>query len=291
MSDQGKAGSGKIDAGRTDAAKAGESLVGGLGASALHTYRLLAALLLTLISAWKSSTAPGLGAQEVCRALTVRQIFYTSFQALSMISVVALFVGATLTAQSELLGGPLQRETAGRVLVTVIVRELAPLITAILVAGRSGTAIATEIGVMRVNSEILALASLGIDPPRFIVWPRIVSTTVSVPLLTVYFSTMAVLGGFIALFFIDAHAVSEFRSGAVLGLSLVDLPLVLVKAVGLGGLIGWICSYYGFEVGSSPTEVPQKASKAVVQSLMACIIYNAVITMVFYGLLVGGRLQ
>lgn len=275
----------------TDQAKAGESLLTGVGGSAMHAYRVAGALLLTLISAWKSSSAPGEGAREVCRALTVRQIFYTSFQALSMISVVALFVGATLTAQSEILGGPLQRETTGRVFVTVVVRELAPLITAIIVAGRSGTAIATEIGVMRVNSEILALASLGIDPPRFIVWPRLISTTVSVPLLTIYFSTMAVLGGFVALFFIDSHAVTEWRSGAVLGLSVIDLPLVLVKTVGLGALVGWVCSYYGFEVGSSPTEVPQKASRAVVQSLIACIIYNAVITIGFYALLVGGRLQ
>lgn len=271
--------------------KAGESLLSGLGASALQTYRVAGALLITFISAWKSSSAPGLGAREVCRAITVRQIFYTGFQALSIISLVALFVGATLTAQAEILGGPLQRETTGRVLVTIIVRELAPLITAVIVAGRSGTAIVTEIGVMRMNSEILALASLGVDPPRLIVWPRIVSTTVSVPLLTVYFSTMAVLGGFLSLFVIDSHAVAEWRSGAVLGLSIIDLPLVLIKTVGLGALIGWLCSYYGFEVGSSPTEVPQKASRAVVQSLIACIIYNAIITLAFYGLLVGGRLQ
>ena len=96
-------------------------------------------------------------------------------------------------------------------------------------ASAISTAIATEIGVMRVNSELLALASLGIDPPRFIVWPRVISTTVSVPLLTIYFSTMAVLGGFLALFFIDSHAVAEWRSGAVLGLSVIDLPLVLVS--------------------------------------------------------------
>lgn len=267
------------------------SFVSGLGGGALRSYRLAGRLLLTLVSAWRSSSAPGAGAAEVCHAITLRQIFYTSFQALSMVSVVALFVGATLTAQSELLGGPLQRETAGRVLVAVIVRELAPLITAIIVAGRSGTAIATEIGIMRVDSEILALASLGIDPPRFIVWPRIVATTVSVPLLTVYFSTMAIFGGFLALFFIDSHALGEWRSGAAMGLSLVDLPLVLVKTVGLGALVGWLCSYYGFEVGTSPTEVPQKASLAVVQTLIACFIYNAVITMAFYGLLVGGRLR
>lgn len=267
------------------------SLLAELGARTLGIFQVTSALLLTLFSAWRSSFAPGVGARDVCRALTIRQIFYTSVQALPMISVVALFVGATLTAQSELLGGPLQRETAGRVLVAVVLRELAPLVTAIIVAGRSGTAIATELGIMRVNSELLALASLGIDPPRFVVWPRIVATTVSIPLLTIYFSTMAVLGGFLALFFIDAHSMAEWQSGAMLGLSPIDLPLVFVKTVGLGALVGWLCSFHGLDVGASPTEVPQKASKAVVSTLMACIIYNAIITIAFYGLLVGITLR
>lgn len=263
------------------------SFLAGLGARGLRLLRVTRALWGTLLSAWRSSFAPGIGARDVCRALMMRQIFYTSFQALPMISIVALFVGATLTAQSELLGGPLQRETAGRVITAIVLRELAPLVTAIIVAGRSGTAIATELGIMRVNSEMLALASLGIDPPRFVVWPRIVATTLSVPLLTVYFSTMAIFGGLLALFFIDANSMLEWRSGAVLGLTPLDLPLIFVKTVGLGALVGWVSSFYGLDVGASPTEVPRKASQAVVMTLIACIVYNALITMGFYSLVVG----
>jgi ABC-type transporter Mla maintaining outer membrane lipid asymmetry permease subunit MlaE len=59
--------------------------------------------------------------------------------------------------------------------------------------------------------------------------------------------------------------------------------------MGLGALVGWLCSYYGLDVGASPTEVPQKASRAVVQTLLACIVYNAMITVGFYWL-VGGRI-
>jgi phospholipid/cholesterol/gamma-HCH transport system permease protein len=243
----------------------------------------------TLFSAVASTHTPGLGAREVVRSLTMRQIFYTSFQALPMISIVALFVGSTLTAQTEILGGPLQRETAGRILVAVVVRELAPLVTAIIVAGRSGTAIATELGVMRVNKEILGLASMGIDPPRFLVWPRLVATSVGVPLLTIYFSAMAVLGGNITAFLIDRHGLAELQYGAMLALSPADLPFILVKTVGLGAIVGWMCSYYGLDVGVSSTEVPQKASRAVVQTLLACIIYNAVVTILFYWI-VGARL-
>ncbi len=256
----------------------------------MHRFRVAQGLLATLLSALKSTTTPGEGAREVVRSLTMRQIFYTSFQALPMISVVALFVGSTLTAQTEILGGPLQRETAGRILVAVVVRELAPLVTAIIVAGRSGTAIATELGVMRVNKEILGLASMGIDPPRFLVWPRLVATSLSVPLLTIYFSAMAVLGGNITAFLIDRHGLAELQYGAMLALSPADLPFILLKTLGLGALVGWLCAYYGLDVGVSSTEVPQKASRAVVQTLLACIIYNALVTILFYWI-VGVRLS
>ncbi len=265
------------------------TLLHGLGARTLHLFDVAQGLAATLVSAIRGGFGPGLGAKTVTRSLMVKQIFYTSFQALPMISVVALFVGATLTAQTELLGGALQRETAGKVLVAVVIRELAPLVTAIIVAGRSGTAIATELGVMRVQGEILGLASLGIDPPRFLVWPRLIATTLGVPILTIYFSAMAVLGGYVAALLIDANGLSEWQQGAMFALSPADLPLILVKTLGLGALVGWLCSYYGLDVGSSPTEVPQKASRAVVQTLLACIVYNALITIVFYWL-VGGRI-
>lgn len=260
-----------------------------LGERGLELLRVSCGLLETLLSAWRSSFLPGQGAKRVCRTIATRQIFYTSFQALGLISVVALFIGATMIVQTELLGGALHRETAGRVLIAIVLRELAPLVTAILVAGRSGTAIATELGVMRVNSEVLALASLGIDPPRFLVWPRIIATMVSVPILTVYFSAIAVFGGFFSAWIMDSQGVSDWSSGVTMGLTSLDLPLFLTKTIGLGGLVGWICCYYGLEVGVSPTEVPQKASRAVVQTLLACIIFNAVITVLFYWL-VGGRL-
>jgi phospholipid/cholesterol/gamma-HCH transport system permease protein len=263
-------------------ARSEESLLENLGASVVHRFQVARGLISTLLSALQSVTTPGIGAREVVHSITIRQIFYTSFQALPMIGVVALFIGATLTAQTEILGGAVQRETAGRILVAVVLREFAPLITAFIVAGRSGTAIASELGVMRVNKEILGLASLGIDPPRFLVWPRIVATTLSIPLLTIYFSALAIIGGNLAAFLIDAHGVADWQTGAMMALGPADLPLVFIKTIGLGGLVGWLCSYYGLEVGASPTEIPQKASRAVVQTLLACIIYNAIVTIAFY---------
>lgn len=261
----------------------------GLGRSTLVFGQVVERLLLTWISAFRAASAPGEGARNVCRGIALKQIFYTSFQALGLISVVATFIGATLIVQTELLGA-VERETAGRFLVAIILRELAPLVTAILVAGRSGTAIATELGVMRVNYEVLALASLGIDPPRFLVWPRIVATLVSVPILTVYFSAMAVLGGFSAAFVMDPNGAGDWLAGISMGLTPMDVPLFLTKSLGLGSIVGWLSCYYGLDVGVSSTEVPVKASRAVVQTLLACITFNTATTIAFYWLM-GTRLR
>lgn len=259
-----------------------------IGAQALSLLHVTRGLITTFSSAFSSASAPGNGARLVCRGIVTRQIYYTSFQALGLISVVALFIGATLIVQTELLGGPLNRETASRVLVAIVLRELAPLLTSILVTGRSGTAIATELGVMRVDSEVLALASLGIDPPRFLVWPRMVATMVSVPILTVYFSALALMSGYAAAWMMNSQGVGDWESGAAMGLTLFDLPLFLMKSAGLGCLVGWICCYYGMQVGASPTEVPQKASRAVIHTLLACIIFNALVTAAFYAVVGGG---
>lgn len=258
------------------------SFVAQIGETALDVSEVAQGLWMTFISAWRSSLAPGIGAAQVCRTIAMRQIFYTSVQALGLTSVIGLFVGTTMIVQTELLGGAPHRETAGRILVALILRELAPLVTAIIVVSRSGTAIATELGVMRVNSEVLALASLGIDPPRFLVWPRMLATLVSVPVLTVYFSAMTLLGGLIGAFVMDPVGIGDWQTGISLGLTALDLPLFLMKSMGQGMLVGWLCSYYGLEVGTSPTEVPQKASRAVVQTLLSCIVLNATITVLFY---------
>jgi phospholipid/cholesterol/gamma-HCH transport system permease protein len=170
----------------------------------------------------------------------------------------------------------------GKVLVAVVLRELAPLLTAIVVAGRSGTAIATELGNMQVNREIHALSSLGIDPARFIVLPRLVSAAVSVVVLMVYFTAVAlvVTAGF-------GLALSSAGSEALLGgvraaLTPYDLGLFLAKGLGLGTLVGWLSCHYGLGVKSSPTEVPQMASRAVVMSLFGSVAFNTFVTAVFY---------
>ncbi len=261
-----------------------------LGRRAIRAWRGYRALWTTLTDALGSVKTPGESARATARRIALAQIQFTGVQAVTLVSLIAIFIGATIIIQTNILAPGTPSDMLGKILVAVVPRELAPLITAIVVAGRSGTAIATELGNMRANSEVLALASLGIDPPRFIVLPRIIATVVSVLVLTVYFSVVAILGGYVVSLFITSTSFSALRAGFAQALGPADLVLFLLKGVGLGAIVGWLSCHYGLQVKSSPTEVPQQASRAVMLSLFGCVAYNTLVTACFYWI-VGAPLQ
>lgn len=135
---------------------------------------------------------------------------------------------------------------------------------------------------MKVNDEVLALVSLGINPYRFIVLPRMVGTVVSVLVLTVYFGAMAIIGGYLVTALIGGPSFAAMRGGFSDALVPLDLPLFVLKGIGLGVIVGWLCCHFGLEVGASPTEVPQRASQAVVFGMLACVVFNTALTLLFY---------
>lgn len=257
------------------------SWLGAVGHSAIVWFVAADDLIHTLTDALVSYWAPGVAARATVQRVIVAQIMYTGVQALSLISIIAFLLGGIIVIQANLMA-PTDGELLGKILVAVVLRELAPLLTAIVVAGRSGTAIATELGNMKVNSEVLALSSLGIDPPRFIVLPRLVAAVVSVLVLMIYFSVVALFGAFV-LAQLTANATwGSLYSGLSRGVMAFDLGLFLLKGVGLGTIVGWLSCHYGLQVKSSPTEVPQQASRAVVMSLLCGVVYSTFITALFY---------
>ncbi len=259
--------------------------VAALGRRVIGAWQGYRRLWTTLVDALYSVRTPGESARRTARRITLAQIQFTGVHAVVLVSLIALFIGATIIIQTNILAPGTPAEMLGMILVAVVPRELAPLITAIVVAGRSGTAIATELGNMRVSSEILALSSLGIDPPRFIVLPRIIAAVVSVLALTVYFSVVAILGGYFVSQFITTTSFSALRAGFAQALGPADLVLFLVKGIGLGAIVGLFSCHYGLQVKSSPTEVPRQASRAVMLSLFGCVAYNTLVTACFYGIM------
>lgn len=263
--------------------RGGAGWVERVGRQTIAGFSELWALFGTLRDAVAADFAPGVAARRLTHAIMMTQVLFTGVQALSLVSIIGLLIGASIIIQTNMMV-PADGELIGRVLVAVVLRELAPLITAIVVAGRSGTAIATELGNMKVNSEVLALSSLGVDPMRYVVLPRMVGCVVSVVALMIYFSIVSLTAAFAIGIVSSGASLSSFQQGVSGSVMPHDLALFFLKGVGLGTIVGWLSCHFGLEVKSSPTEVPQQASRAVVMSLLGCVVYNTALTAGFYWL-------
>lgn len=211
------------------------------------------------------------------------QIYFTGWQALPLITVLALGTGGVVILQAfsnlNLLGGG---EMIGKLLVVIVIREVAPLLTALVVIARSGTAVASEIGNMRANREIEALESMGINPLSFIVFPRIAGGVVSVVCLATYFVLISLLGGFFITKILHSIPVSFYLDSLARSLAFEDIWLFLLKNAFSGMITFVICCYQGLSVQRSPTEVPMVTTQAVVKSMIYVVIFNFGVTTLFY---------
>jgi len=164
-----------------------------------------------------------------------------------------------------------------------VVRELGPLITAIVLAGRSGSAFAAEIGTMKVTQELDALRTFGIDPVRFLVIPRMLATVLVTPLLSVYASILGVLGGFVVLapkgIGFMQYAI-EVRNVLTIGGFLQGLAKAAVFAV----LVAGIGCLAGMRTGQGPGAVGLSTTRAVVAGIVAIILADSVLGAFFYTL-------
>jgi phospholipid/cholesterol/gamma-HCH transport system permease protein len=211
------------------------------------------------------------------------QIYFTGFQALPLISVLALASGSIVILQSSsnltVLGGS---EVIGNLLVAIVVRELAPLLTALIVIARSGTAVASEIGNMRVNREIEALEVMGIHPLSYVVFPRLMGGVVSVVCLAIYFVVIACLGGYLVSNLLHELPFSFFADSLARAFTGADVGLFFLKNVFSGAITFMIACYQGLLVKQSPHEVPQVTTKAVVNSVIYVVLFNMSVTVLFY---------
>lgn len=216
-------------------------------------------------------------------AVVSAQIYFTGWQAMPLVTVLALATGSITIIQSatqlSLLGSA---EMVGNLMVMIIVRELGPLITALVVIARSGTAVASEVGNMRVNREIEALESMGINPLSYIVFPRILGGVISVLCLAFYFNVIALIGGFVVTRLINDMPFVFYIDSLARAFAIEDVGLFILKN-GFSGMIIFVVScYQGLLVRQSPHEVPQVTTKAVVNSIIYCVLFNLTATTLFY---------
>lgn len=170
----------------------------------------------------------------------------------------------------------------GSIMVIVVVRELGPLLAALLLLARVGTANVVQLGTARATGEVEALEALGIDPVHYMVVPRVVGMALSVFCLTVYLIIGALVSGYLWAFLQDVPLQpGDYFSQLARALSGLDFLLLALKAAAFGFIIAIITCYHGLAQPLRIEEVSQATVRAVAQSVIACILVDALFILLY----------
>ena len=221
------------------------------------------------------------------RPLRARLVLYelrkTGVQSWFIVSLCALFIGMVLALQSAYQMQKLAAEIYIASLVALsVVREIGPVITALIVAGRVGSAIAAELGTMKVTEQIDALSTLAVDPVRYLVVPRLIALVIALPLLTLWADALGVLGGFIIGTVKLDILPSLYWELTTRPLVVKDLASGLVKAGIFAILIAVVSCFEGFRADGGAEGVGRATTKAVLSSFILIIAADCLFTAIFY---------
>ena len=205
----------------------------------------------------------------------------TGVDALPIVGLISFLLGLIMAFMSSV---QLQQFGANIYVASLVslamTRELGPIMTAIIVAGRSGSAFAAEIGTMKISEEVDALYTMGFDPTRFLVTPKIIASVIVVPLLTLFSDVFAILGGLVVgMLTLDLTA-SAYMAQTIETLTLFDVFLGFFKSAVFAVLIAWIGCLRGFQVKGGAASVGQATTSAVVSGIFLIIFFNSVFSVI-----------
>lgn len=213
----------------------------------------------------------------------ISQALDVGVRAVPILSLITFFIGLILALQGAY---ELRKLGAINVVASVVAismfRELGPLITAIVVIGRSGSAFAAEIGTMKVTEEIDALETMAISPVQFLVAPKFLAMILMLPCLTIWANSMGILGG--ALFGVAQADFTFWRyiRASMDALFLRDISTGLIKSVMFGATITAVGCHEGFSTGAGAEQVGRSTTRAVVVSIFLVIVVDLVFTALFF---------
>jgi phospholipid/cholesterol/gamma-HCH transport system permease protein len=213
----------------------------------------------------------------------VHQAMAVGIGSLPILSLITFFIGTILALQSayELRKFGALQFVADAVAISVS-RELGPLITAILVIGRSGSSFAAELGTMKVNEEIDAMETMALDPIRFLVAPKLFAMLLMMPCLTIWADFMGVVGGSVFGVAAAGFTFTTYIRATLSALVLRDIITGLVKSLMFGLVITTVGCQEGLRTGLGAEEVGRSTTSAVVKSIFLVIMVDLVFTAMFY---------
>jgi len=213
----------------------------------------------------------------------ISQAMEVGVRALPILSLITFFIGVILALQSAY---ELRRFGAMSAVATAVAismsRELGPLVTAIVVIGRSGSAFAAEIGTMKVSEEIDALETMAISPARFLVAPKFLAMMVMLPCLTIWATAMGILGGALLGVTQADFTFARYVRASIDSLLLYDVTTGLAKSVMFGITITAVGCLEGLSTGAGAEQVGRSTTRAVVMSIFLVVVVDLFFTALFF---------
>ncbi|MEM9469060.1 MAG: ABC transporter permease [Pseudomonadota bacterium] len=215
--------------------------------------------------------------------LIFKQFIEIGYYSLPVVGMTALFTGMVLALQSYTGFTRFNAESAvAGVVALSITRELAPVLAGLMVAGRVGASIAAEIGTMRVTEQIDALVTLSVNPFKYLIAPRVIAGTLMLPLLVLVGDVIGIYGGYIVSIYDLGFASGSYIQQTWDILERMDVVSGLIKAGVFGFIVSMMGCYHGFHSGRGAQGVGTATTYAVVSASILILIFNFILTQVFF---------
>ncbi|HIJ60164.1 MAG TPA: ABC transporter permease [Nitrospirae bacterium] len=214
--------------------------------------------------------------------LLIKQIRFFGSKSLLVIALTGAFTGMVLALQlyytlrkfgSEALLGP--------AIALSLIRELGPVLSALMITGRAGSALSAEIGIMRITEQIDALESMALNPFRYIIVPNIFAALITFPLLSAIFNFIGIFGGYLISVKLLGLSEGTYFSQIDTFVDMQDVMIGFYKSLSFGLIVSWICSYKGFNTGYGAEGVSKATTEAVVLSSILILIWDYFIGSLF----------
>ena len=226
----------------------------------------------------------GLGVALIRFRLTLKEIYSLGVLSLIIIAVSGLFVGMVLGLQGYVNFARFNAEESLGIFVALsLVRELGPVVTGLLYAGRAGSALTAEIGLMKTTEQLACMEMMAVDPMRRIIAPRFLAGVISMPLLAAIFSAIGVLGGYfvgVGLLGVDAGSYwSQMQANVDFSADIVN---GVIKSIVFGIACNWIALYQGYDAAPTAEGVSRATTKTVVRSALAVLGLDFILTALMF---------
>lgn len=216
--------------------------------------------------------------------LSVRQFFIESeklvFNSIPLIALISIFIGAVLVIQTanNMTSPLLPKMYIGYMTRESLILEFCSTMICLILAGKTGSNISSEIGTMRITEQIDAMEMMGINSANFLVLPKILATTLLNPLLTLMSFIMGLLGGYLLILFTGMIRVSDYLTGLRYAFNSYYVVYSLVKTAVFSFIISSISAYYGYYARSGSLGVGKSATQAIVVASALILIFNLILT-------------